>query len=231
MKTIVRIAALAALAGPISLAGQPDSAPPSAKPGVTIPAAEQAKGTGYYTISGKDRQVYFESNAPLENIKGQSNQVTGYAVMASGAPGSIAAGEWRLPVNSMKTGIDLRDEHLAGSDWLDAKKYPDVIFKIEQTKELKEIKKSDAFATYSATLVGTLTLHGVSKTVSIPGSTITLLKESAATAKVAKGDLVSIRSKFTVALKDYGVSHPVIGEKVAKDVSLDVMLFLSSKAP
>lgn len=231
MKSIAHAAAVAALSASFVLAAQPaaktSSKAPETKAGTAIPASERSKGTAYTTITGKDRQVYFESNAPLENIKGQSNQVTGYAVVSKDTPGKIAAGEWQLPVKSMKTGIDLRDEHLASADWLNSEKFPDVVFKISETKDLKEVKKTDAFATYSATLVGTLTLHGVSKPVSIPNSTITLLKESAATAKVAKGDLVSIRSKFTVTLKDFGVTHPIIGEKVAKDVSLDVSLFLS----
>lgn len=231
MKFIAHAAAVAALSASFVLAAQPAAKKPSkasdSKAATVIPTAERSKGTAYTTITGKDRQVYFESNAPLENIKGQSNQVTGYAVVSKDTAGKLTAGEWRLPVKSMKTGIDLRDEHLASSDWLNSEKFPDVVFKINETRDLKEVKKSDAFATYSTTLVGTLTLHGVSKSVSIPNATITLLKESAATAKVAKGDLVSIRSKFTVTLKDFGVSHPVIGEKVAKDVSLDVSLFLS----
>lgn len=231
MKFIAHASAVAALSASFVLAAQPAAKTPAtasgSKAATVIPMAERSKGTPYLTITGKDRQVYFESNAPLENIKGQSNQVTGYAVVSKDTPGSLAAGEWRLPVKSMKTGIDLRDEHLASADWLNSDQFPDVVFKISETKDLKEVRKSDAFATYSATLVGALTLHGVSKPFSIPNSTITLLRESAATAKVAKGDLVAIRSKFTVTLKDFGVSHPIIGEKVAKDVALDVSLFLS----
>lgn len=229
MKFLVRAAAMTTIVSTLVLAqnaSQP--AKDASKQAVTIPEADAAKGKPYYTITNKDRQVYFESNAPLENIKGQSNQVVGYAVLSKETGGSIVAGEWRLPVKSMKTGIDLRDEHLASSDWLDASKHPDVVFKIVETKDVKETKKTEAFTTYSATLVGTLSLHGVSKSISIPGSTITVLKESAATAKVAKGEIISVRSKFSVTLKDYGISHPVIGEKVAKDVSLDVSLFLSS---
>lgn len=235
MKTLSLIAAFS-LAGSVTLAASqsPQLAPArKTRDGKTlvIPAAERAKGTAYYAITERDRQVYFESDAPLEKIKGQSNEVIGYAVVSSKTRGSLAAGEWHLPVDSMKTGIDLRDEHLASKDWLNAKAYPNIILKIEETRNVKAVKTTDAFASYKATLVGQLTLHGVTKTITIPNSTITLLRASNATKKVAKGDLVSIRSKFTVALADYGVSHSVIGKKVARDVSLDVSLYLSTVPP
>jgi len=215
-------------------AGQPTLTPaPKTKDGKTlvVTEAERSKGTVYYTLTDRDRQVYFESNAPLEDIKGQSNKVIGYAVASAKSKGALAAGEWHLPVKSLKTGIELRDEHLAGKDWLDAASHPDVIFKITGTKDVKPVKATDAFESYSVTLVGLLSLHGVTREISIPGSTVTLLNESDATRMVAKGDLMAIRSAFTVVLKDYEVSHPVIGEKVANEVSLDVSLYLSTLPP
>lgn len=198
---------------------------------LVIPKAHQNMGTVYYAITNRDRQVYVESNAPLEDIKGQSNRVIGYGVSSSSTPGSLAAGEWHLPVESIRTGIELRDEHLASEAWLDAKSNPNVIFTLKETQDLNEVKKTNAFASYTATLVGKLTLNGVTHDIEIPDATITILKAGDATKKVANGDLMAIRSKFTVALKDYGVDNPIIGEKVAKNVSLDVSLYLSTLPP
>jgi len=42
---------------------------------------------------------------------------------------------------------------------------------------------------------------------------------------------LAIRTGFNVTLADYEVSHPVIGEKVAKTVEIDVSLFLSTLPP
>lgn len=235
MKTLSLATALS-LVGLLALAaGQPPELAPAqkSKDGNTllIPVAEQAKGAAYYALTDRDRQIYFESNAPLENIKGQSNKVIGYAVMSTREPGSLVAGEWHLPVASMKTGIELRDEHLASKDWLNAASNPDVIFRIKETKDITVVKATDAFTSYSATLVGDLLLHGVTRTITIPNSTITLMSASEATRSVAKGDLVALRSKFTITLADYGVSHPVIGKKVASEVALDVSLYLSTVPP
>jgi len=198
---------------------------------LVIPASEASLGAAYYTITNRDRQIYFESNAPLEDIKGQSNRVIGYAIVSSNTPGKIVAGEWHLPVKSMKTGIKKRNGHLASDMWLDAKSFPDIVFHITETKDLKVVKTTPNFASYTTTLVGDMTLHGVTHTISIPNSTITMMNASAATRKVAKGNLLAIHSKFSVSLKDYGVSHPVIGEKVANNVKLDVSLYLSSEPP
>jgi len=198
---------------------------------LVVPDGHKSKGTVYYALTDRDRQIYFESDAPLENIKGQSNEVIGYAVLSSNRPGTIVAGEWHLPVASMRTGIELRDEHLAGEDWLDAESHPDIIVQVRRMEQVRESKRSDAFTTYTGTMVIDLTMHGVTRKVEIPGATATLMSESDATRRVAKGDLMAIRCKFSVALADYGVSHPVIGEKVAKEVAIDVSLFLSTLPP
>jgi len=235
MKIITTIAALT-LASTFALSQPAHKAMPVAQaaPGgktLVVSSAHQAKGQVYYAITERDRQIYVESDAPLEKIKGQSNAVIGYVVSSSHNPGSLVAGEWHLPVNSIKTGIELRDEHLAGSDWLDAGAFPDVIVQIRETKDIKVIKQTASFTQYSVTLVGDLTLHGVTHTINVPNSSVSIMNESAATKKVARGDLMAVRSKFTITLADYGVSHPVIGEKVAKEVEMDVKLFMSTNPP
>ncbi len=228
--TMMTVAAIAASLAAAQPAIQVAQATPDGKT-LIVPEDQKSKGAVYYAITDKDRQIYFESNAPLENIKGQSNDAIGYAVLSPDRPGTLVAGEWHLPVSSMKTGIELRDEHLAGKDWLDASSHPDIIVQVRELKGVTETKRSAAFTAYAGTLVVDLTLHGVTRTIEIPKSAITLMPASDATRKVAKGDLMSLRSKFTVTLADYGVSHPVIGEKVAKDVEIDVSLFLSTLPP
>lgn len=234
MKTILTLLASAAMAAAATLALPPEL--PVAEPtpdGKTLVVSQedQAKGTVYYAITGRDRQIYFESNAPLEDIKGQSNAVIGYAVLGRNTPGTLVAGQWHLPVSSMRTGIALRDEHLAGKDWLDAKSHPNIIVQVREMRGVRETKKSQAFTTYTGTLVADVTMHGVTKTMPIENTTVTIMPASEATARVAKGDLLAVRAKFKVTLADFGVSHPVIGEKVAREVEIQVSLFLSTLPP
>lgn len=234
MKTILTLLASAAMAAAATLALPPELPVAQATPDgktLVVSKEDQAKGTVYYAITGRDRQIYFESNAPLEDIKGQSNAVIGYAVLSPNNPGTLAAGQWHLPVSSMRTGIELRDEHLAGKDWLDAKGHPNIIVQVREMRNVRETKKSQAFTTYTGTLVADVTMHGVTKTMPIEESSITLMPASEATAKVAKGDLLAIRTKFKVTLADFEVKHPVIGEKVASEVEIQVALYLSTLPP
>jgi len=114
LSTMISAAALAATLAVAAQSAIPVApATPDGKT-LVVPGDHQAKGTVYCAITDKDRQIYFESNAPVEDIKGQSNDVIGYAVLSPNRPGTIVTGEWHLPVESMKMGIELRDEHLAG---------------------------------------------------------------------------------------------------------------------
>jgi len=193
--------------------------------------AHKGKGTMYYALPGRERQIFFESDAPLEKIKGRSNRVIGYAVAPTDGGAVLAGGEWHLPPDSLKTGIKLRDEHLAGKDWLDAESYPHIVFQLTEVRDAELVKQTDDFRTYSVTLVGDMTIHGVTKQMVISDSRVTFLKANERTAKFAEGDLLAIRTKYSVKLSDFGVSHPVIGEKVAEEVVIDTSLYLSTVPP
>ncbi len=211
------------------------AAPPFAKDAdsgksLVISADHSIKGTAYHALPARSRQVYFESNAPLEDIKGQSNQVIGYTIATRGGS-NLVAGEWHLPVKSMKTGIDLRDQHLAGKDWLDSKANPNIVFQLTKTEGVSLVKETENFSTYEGTLVGELTLNGVTRPVRLEKSRFTFMPASDLTAGVAKGDLLAIRTKISVRLADFNVSHPVIGDKVAETVEIDISLIHATIAP
>jgi len=216
----------AALAGPPFAEHAPDGK-------TLVPhEAHRGKGTMYHVLTDREQQIFFESDAPMEKIKGRSNQVIGYAVaLESGSPARLVGGEWHLPVESMKTGIELRDQHLAGSNWLDAENHPHIVFQLEEVKDIELVKESAGFETYSVTLVGDMTIHGVSKRMSIPNTRVTFMEESERTRRVAEGDLVSIRTSYSVRLSDFDVSHGTIGSKVAEVVEIDTKLFLSTVPP
>jgi len=223
--------ALTILAG-VALAGPPFAEHAESGLSLVVPTEKASLGTVYHALSRRDRQVYFESDAPLEDIKGQSNQVIGYAVAGpTDNPAALRAGEWHLPVGSMRTGIELRDEHLAGKDWLDAESHPNIVFQLERVGDIKPGKQTEAFSSYTVTLEGDMTVHGTTRRVTIPNTTLVFMPESESTRAIAAGDLLAIRTRFDVVLSEYGVSHPVIGSKVAESVTIDLALYSSTVAP
>ena len=198
---------------------------------LVVPEAHAGLGTVFHALKGRDAQVTFTSDAPLEYIKGTSNAVIGYVVAGEG--GQLLAGELHLPVGSLDTGIPMRNEHLQSRRWLDAESYPNVVFQIAETTGVKLSKSSDTFSTYDVTLVGDMTIHGVTREMSIP-ATITRMPESEATKARFPGDLLAIRCSYPIVLSDFGVGvdDPGISAgKVANDLVLETRIFCSTTSP
>ncbi len=196
-----------------------------------VPKDQASLGTVFHALADRDTQMHFVSKAPVETIEGNSNRTIGYAVVR--ADDRLIAGEWHLPVNSIDTGNKTRNKHLTKREWLNAKKNPYIIFKILEVKDQKLAKEGEGFKTYSATLVGEFTIHGVTNKKTIPNATLSFRTQSASTEKVAQGDLLAIRAKYSVLLSDYKVEHPVISKKkkFANEVKIDTSLVLSTVAP
>jgi polyisoprenoid-binding protein YceI len=155
--------------------------------------------------------------------------VIGYCIAGKENPAALQGGEWHLPVKSLRTGRGPMDGHLAGKQWLDAESNPDIIFALKSVKDLKaegEGKKS-----WTGTLEGDMTIHGVTKPITIKDATIAMVPASDDAAKGVKGDLMAIRAKYPVKLSDYGVSNQNIGSKVADELKLETSLYMSTVKP
>jgi polyisoprenoid-binding protein YceI len=183
--------------------------------------------------AGRD-YVTFKSTAPLEDIVGTTNDITGYLVFDPASPAKGGKGELQVPVASLNTGIPLRDEHLRGGVWLDAENHPMITLTINDVKNVKEVKSSGEFQTYDVTIAGDLSMKGTSQSVEIPGR-VTYLEESESTKKKMAGNLLAARAAFDVTLADFGVTGPpnagLIGTKVGESVSIEVSIMGTTNAP
>lgn len=230
--------ALACPMAPSALAAggdfQPDR-PAKAPASPAVPPDLKAKGKVYHALPGRERQVRFVSDAPFEKINGHSNAVVGYAVAGpDDNPSMLAGGEWRLPVASLRTGNTSRDEHLRDAEWLDAAKFPDITFKLKSIKDARSLDedKNPVIRAYAATLVGDMTIHGVTKEMSIP-ATMRWRSASDATARLAAGDFLVLSCSYAVRLSDFGVRHDVIAvkKKVAEVIQIETQLLLTTVPP
>ncbi len=220
---LLRTIALLVLATPVAA----EDAPPVPEP--PVPAELLGVGVVYHTLSGREAQVNFTSDAPIEDIVGKTNAVVGYAVAAAGStPAPLLGGEWLLPVQSLATGIPLRDEHMAGNEWLDAQRFPVIRFRLTTVEDLKSLKEGDGFSTWSATLVGELTMHGETRPLRIPDSRLSFVKASERTASIASGDLLLIKCAYTVKLSDFGIRHKDVPAKVSDEITLSQLLRMST---
>lgn len=180
----------------------------------------KVKATGEHTFNFADRggrnQATFFSTTPLEDINGLTNDVKG-TVSFNVNDLKTLKGKISVSVASIKTGIDLRDEHLRSEDWLNAGAYPEVTFTIKSVKDIKPVENNKV----ELKVTGDYTMHGVTREITAD-ATLTFLDESETTKMRAPGDLLGVQANFTVRLSDFGVKNKIVGQKVAEVVQVGV---------
>jgi polyisoprenoid-binding protein YceI len=172
------------------------------------------------TFSFEDKfgrnQASFFSTTPLEDITGISNDVKGIVTFDIN-DFSTLKGKISISVASLKTGIDLRDEHLRSANWLDAESYPEVIFNIKKVSDIQVVEANKL----RSKVTGDFTAHGVTKEV-VADAIVTYLDESEETKKRAPGDLLGVQAKFNIVLSDFDVENMILGQKVSDDIEISV---------
>lgn len=162
-----------------------------------------------FTVKAAESRATFESKAQLETFTGVSNAVSG-SVRLDPADLSSASGEVRVPVASIRTGIDLRDEHLRGPKWLDAERYPNVAFTLERVEGASSLAEGQEA---SVILHGRLSLHGVSKPAAVSAKLL------------LQGGKLTVKARFKIKLADHGVEIPsVVSLKVAEEIVVRVVV-------
>jgi polyisoprenoid-binding protein YceI len=237
MKNFITILTLAAaLAAPALTFAQEPAAPATTAEAPADPfkvKPEHAeKGTLFYVNDARGRDnVTFTSRAPLEDIIGTTNRITGYIAFDPVNPVAGGAGRFSVPVATLNTGIPLRDEHLQGAQWLNAAAHPEIVIEIESINGLSTVQTGEGFETYQATLVGSLTLNGVTKPIEIPARA-TYMAESDQTKTRLPGNLLAGRATFNVQLDDHNITGGGnIGPKVSNDIEVQVTFVASDVKP
>lgn len=180
---------------------------------MAVPAVSRADSTKFRVRADGKSRATFVSDAPLETMVGKTSKVSG-SLMVDPSDITKTKGSFKVPVASLRTGSDLRDEHLRGDGWLDAKKYPNIHFEIVEvlpgkrgSPELKPNKTS------KVQVKGKFTVHGVTQFVTAEG-TVRWADEA-----------LGITADFTVNLEDHNVSVPTIVQlKVAEEIDVSVDL-------
>lgn len=173
-------------------------------------------------------QAAFISDAPFEKINGLASGLDATVMLNVNDITQKPMGKVKVPINTIKTGIDLRDEHLRSEMWLNSTKYPYAEFQLTgvknpSSKNLKEGQK------VNCTLLGKFTVHGTTKDVEVP-ATLTYFKESEKTKAKVPGNLLVASADFNIKLADYGVKIPdmVVG-KVSDQVQISTSFVASDK--
>lgn len=161
----------------------------------------------------------FKLDAPLEAISGNANGVSGKLTIDPEKP-EATKGSIVIDAKSLNVENAIMKEHMHGPDWLDVAKHPTITFTVTG---LSDFKKDGDVAT--ANVKGKFSLKGVEKDITVPAK-VTLLKGKlgARTGGKMEGDLLVIRSEFTIKRSDYGVNPKAPTDKVSEEVVVSLAI-------
>jgi len=160
----------------------------------------------------------FKLDAPLEAINGSANGVTGSVTFDAANPGATK-GKIVVAASSLHVPNPMMKEHLHGAQWLDVSKNAEITF---EAKELKKVKT--AGDNTSAEVVGTLTIKGVAKEVTAPIQLTYLKGKLGQRVPKLEGDLLVIRSNFTIKRSDFGINPSAPKDKVSDEIQLTLSI-------
>jgi polyisoprenoid-binding protein YceI len=156
-------------------------------------------------VSTRSGQITFFSRATLSNIEAQNN--TAVSVMDKNT-GKI---EFAVLMKGFEFEKSLMQEHF-NDDYVESDKYPRSVFK-GSILNLGNIDFSKN-GTYTTTVAGDLTIHGITKPVTVQGQL-----------QVDNGSVTAM-SEFNIALSDFNIKIPAL---VSGDISNNIRININFK--
>lgn len=159
--------------------------------------------------------IIFQMDAPLESINGSGDSISGVVKFDPEKP-ELTKGEIILDAKSLHVGNPVLKEHMHGKDWLNVEKFSSIRFSLNQ---LNDIKKDGIHLFANAH--GKMTIRNITLDMKVPVK-LTYLKGMLEKRNRVKGDLLVIRSKFSVKRDDFNIQAGQKLEKVANEIELSL---------
>lgn len=168
----------------------------------------------------------FKLDAPLESINGTANGISGTVRFDPAHPGALQ-GKIVVEAASLHVPNPMMKEHLHGKDWLDVSTHKEISFEVTR---VANVKTTGAETTADAT--GKFTLKGVTRELTVPVR-LTYLPGKLAdrTNGRMQGDLLVIRSHFTIKRSEFGLNPGAPTDKVADEIELTLSLAGAAPRP
>ena len=168
-----------------------------------------------YTVDKAHSEAAFQVRHILTKVRGTFRDFAGTINFDKARPEASSV-EFRIKATSIDTGIQKRDDHLRSPDFFDVATHPEIVFK--STKVVA--KGGNKFD-----VTGDFTLHGVTKSITLP---VTFLGEQ----KFGKGTKAGFETAVTINRKDYGLTWNraiegggvLVGEEVEITINIEADL-------
>ena len=180
-------------------------------------AAVSAETFDFKDPKGVNNAV-FKLDAPLEAINGNATGISGSVAFDPAKPGATT-GKILIQSSSLHVGNSMQQQHMQSDKWLDVAKFPEISF---EAKELKNVKTVGNDTT--ADVTGTFTLKGISKEITAPVKLTYLKGMLSKRVPNQNGDLLVIRSNFSIKRSDFGIMPGQMEEKVSDTIELTLSI-------
>jgi len=151
----------------------------------------------------KTAQISFDADGSLddiEEIKAKNSKAT---CVYDATTGQF---EWSVTIKDFVFANSLMQEHF-NENYMESEKYPKASFKGKvQNFSQVQLQKN---GTYKSTITGKLTIHNVTKDVSVSATF------------VVNGQKINGKAEFETILEDYNIERPsIVGMKIAEKVKI-----------
>ena len=177
-------------------------------------AASLAAAAADYTIDTDHSSVTFKiKHLAVSTVTGRFGKFSGTVDLDPANLKSLKTTA-AIEIASVNTDNEKRDEHLRGPDFLDAAKFPQMTFLSKEVKDNGNGKLS---------IVGDLTLHGVTKPVTLD------VQYSGAAKSPMGGEVVGLTASTTINRQDFGINFDkkldsgglMIGNEVRIEIEIE----------
>ena len=143
-----------------------------------------------YVVDKNHSEATFQIRHLVSRVSGRFNDFSG-AISVDEANPAVSSVEFTIKAPSIDTGNDNRDKDLRGANFFEVDKYPEITFKSTSVKPTSRKNFYD--------VTGTFTMHGVTKTITLPVEFLGFIKDP-------RGNMKAGFSAHTVLnRKDYGI--------------------------
>ena len=165
----------------------------------------------------------FTIDAVLESTSGSANGITGRVIFDPQNP-AATTGNITVTTASLHVPNSMMDGHLHGAMWLDAANFPEIKFVADK---LDNVNTSGDTTTADAH--GSLTIKGITKELTVPIKLTYLEGKLGQRVPNMKGDLLVLRSHFTIKRSDFGIQAHQSEDKVSD--AIEIKLSVAGASP
>lgn len=173
-----------------------------------LPAAET------YVVDKGHSEAGFKVRHLVSKTAGRFADFSG-RIQVDPAKPEASTVEFTIQAASIDTNEPSRDKHLKGADFFDVQKYPEITFRSQRVKPAGKDRYE---------VIGDLTMHGVTKTITLPVSFGGFVKDPWG------GERAGFETELTLNRKDFGIVYNKVLDNGGTILGDDVQVAINIEA-